>query len=116
VSESNLELQKYTEADDEDYSDMFDEPVIKIDGGNTIGSLQLTRRSNRSWQEDEEEEQDPFAEFDDDFDLDDLEANLHHNKKAALWAAVEKVVDQMQVGTSMTTLRGVCDELVSCAP
>jgi len=93
---------------------MFDGPGIQADGGNTIGSLQLTRRSNRSWQEDEEpDEQDPFAEFDDDFDLDDLEANLHHNKKAALWAAVEKIVDQMQVGTSMSTLRAVCDELVS---
>lgn len=111
VSE-NPELQKYTEADDEDYSDMFDGPVMPVHGAHTVGSLQLTRRSNRSWQEEDEEEADPFAEFDD-FELDDLEANLHHNKKAALWSSVEKFVDQLQVGTSMATLKAVCDELVS---
>lgn len=30
ASESNLELQKYTETDDEDYSDMFDGPLGQI--------------------------------------------------------------------------------------
>lgn len=111
ASESNPELQKYTEADDEDYSDVFDGPATHVDGANTVGSLQLTRRSNRSWKEEEEEDVDPFAEFDDEFDLDDLEANLHHNKKAALWEEVERLVDQMQANSQ--ALCDVCDQLVS---
>jgi hypothetical protein len=105
TSESNPELQKYTEADDEDFSDMFDGPAA--DGVVALPSLQLTRRSNSSWQEEDDEEQDPFAEFDD-FDVDDA-ANLLQNKKAALWAAVERIVSQMQVSP---TLPELCEELV----
>lgn len=80
-----------------------------------MGSLQLTRRSNRSWHEEEEEDDvDPFAEFDDDFDTDDLEANLLRDKKATLHATVAKIVDQLEVGTPQATLRSLADELVGC--
>lgn len=81
-------------------------------------SLQLTRRSNRSWQDDDDDDDaDPFAEIEDDFDTaDDLEANLLRDKRATLCANVTKLVDQLEGGSNdMAALRKVCDELVSCA-
>ncbi|KAL1412966.1 Protein kinase of the Mitotic Exit Network [Vanrija albida] len=116
ASESNLELQKYSETDDEDYSDMFDGPLDQIvDPTSTMQSLQLTRRSNRSWQDDDDDDDaDPFAEIEDDFDTaDDLEANLLRDKRATLCANVTKLVNQLEGGSNdMAALRKVCDELL----
>ncbi|KAL7423239.1 Protein kinase of the Mitotic Exit Network [Cryptotrichosporon argae] len=111
--DSVLELQKYSEKDEDDFSDMFDVGTQPVLGGSR-DTLQLTRRSNRSWQEDEEDDDaDPFAEINDDFDAEDLEANILRDKRATLCASVNRVVDQMQVDTPQATLRTVCDELLS---
>jgi hypothetical protein len=75
--------------------------------------LQLTRRSNKSWLGDEEEEHDPFAEIDDDFDGDDLEANVLRDKKATLCASVTRLIGDLNSQTKTSTLTASCDELVS---
>lgn len=94
---ANVELQKYTEDDDDDYNDIFDGPVIHPNG-NALQSLQLTRRSNHSWKDQVEEEQDPFAEFDDDFATNSLEDNLLQTKRAALHTSVSDIIARLEAG------------------
>lgn len=106
---ANVELQKYTEDDDDDYNDVFDGPVIQQDGG-ALQSLQLTRRSNHSWKE-VEEEQDPFAEFDDDFATNSLEDNLLQTKRAALHTSVSDIIARLEAGGA--PVRDAADELLT---
>nr|WVH01951.1 cytokinesis protein [Naematelia aurantialba] len=116
LTESQRGLQKYTETENEDYSDMFDaegDPTTL--GARSTSSLQLTRRTNRSWDESENDQQDPFAEIDDDYvgDAEDLEANLLRDKKATLCANVGKNVDLLVPGSSSEALVKACDELLA---
>lgn len=125
ASNNHLELLKYTEADDEDYSDMFDGQGTNDDGWsfhicladgagtNTMGSLQLTRRSNRSWQEDDDEGVDPFAELEDDFATDSYEENLRRDRRAAKQASVERLIARLDVNLQPGPLKEVSEELVS---
>lgn len=106
---ANVELQKYTEDDDDDYNDVFDGPVIHPDGA-ALQSLQLTRRSNHSWKE-VEEEQDPFAEFDDDFATNSLEDNLLQTKRAALHTSVSDIIARLEAGGA--PVREAADELLT---
>ncbi|KAK4686255.1 hypothetical protein P7C73_g3874, partial [Tremellales sp. Uapishka_1] len=127
------ELRKYTEDDEEDYEDVFEGGVnpgksgrvslsvekdcraeVRILGARTgTQSLQLTRRSNKSWLGDDDgEDGDPFAEIDDDFDGEDLEANLLRDKRATLWADVNRLVDLLQPSAGSQSLKGPCDELL----
>lgn len=77
-------------------------------------SLKLTRRSNKSWLGDEDgDEADPFAEIEDDFSADDLEANVLRDKKATMCAAMNKLIDNLVPKSSSFALRETCDELVS---
>jgi hypothetical protein len=87
-------------------------------GSKDSQSLQLTKRSNRSWREadvDDEDVLDPFAEIDDDFsgDADDLEANLLRDKRATLCASVADIIEVLQPGRGQEELKNACDELVS---
>ena len=85
-------------------------------GSETTQSLQLTRRSHKSWLgDDEDDTNDPFAEIGDDFsgDVDDLEANLIRDKRATLYASISRIVDLLQPSASAAALVAACDELVS---
>ncbi|RXK41642.1 STE/STE11/CDC15 protein kinase [Tremella mesenterica] len=110
--ESQAELLKYSEEGEEDYSDIFDSQMGTRTKTGTQ-SLQLTKRSNRSWLAEGDEETDPFAEFDDDFDAEDLEANLLRDKRATLCAQVNKIVDVLVPQTPPTELKDACDELLA---
>lgn len=113
ASESNLELLKYSEAEDEDYSDMFDGAIISKDGGHALQSLQLTSRSNRSWkEEDDESTVDPFAELEDDFGTNSLEENLRRDKKATVLASIDRIIDQLVPTLHPATLQSLCTELL----
>ena len=78
-------------------------------------SLQLTRRSNRSWTSEQDEAHDPFAEIDEDFSLgeDDLEAQLLRDKRATMCANVTRIVDQLEPTTASSILKHACDELLT---
>ncbi|OCF43911.1 STE/STE11/CDC15 protein kinase [Kwoniella heveanensis CBS 569] len=108
-----MELNKYTEKEEEDYEDIFGgQPHAS--GSRQAQSLQLTRRSNKSWISDgDDEDLDPFAEIDDDFDTEDLEANLLRDKRATLCANVNKLVDGLVPHASHGNLKDGCDELLS---
>ncbi|BEI80759.1 hypothetical protein CcaverHIS002_0112880 [Cutaneotrichosporon cavernicola] len=113
ASNNHLELLKYTEADDEDYSDMFGGPAANEDGTNTMGSLQLTRRSNRSWVDEDEEGVDPFAELEDDFATDSYEENLRRDRRAAKQASVERLIVRLETSIPAAQLKEVSEELLS---
>lgn len=78
-----------------------------------MGSLQLTRRSNRSWREEDEEEVDPFAELEDDFATDSYEENLKRDRRAAKQASVERLIARLDVNIQPGALKEVSEELVS---
>ncbi|WVF69329.1 hypothetical protein IAT40_004105 [Kwoniella sp. CBS 6097] len=108
-----MELNKYTEKEEEDYEDIF-EGQPPTSGSKPVQSLHLTRRSNKSWVSDgDDEDLDPFAEIDDDFDTEDLEANLLRDKRATLCANVNKLVDGLVPHAQPSSLKDGCDELLS---
>ncbi|KAF7299411.1 Cytokinesis protein sepH [Mycena indigotica] len=107
------EFGKYQEEEDEDYEDVFG----KVNGagvGEQAGALQLTTRlSNRSWLGDNSDEEDPFAEIDEGFAEDDLEANLQRDKYARLCNMVNGLIDQLTPSAPDFQLRDACDQLLN---
>ncbi|GJJ15641.1 hypothetical protein Clacol_009919 [Clathrus columnatus] len=122
------DLERYTEAEDEDYEDVFAKPN---GSGKEIGftqrvdndvllvleqpeTLQLTTRlSNKSWLGDEmSDEEDPFAEIDEGFAEDDLETNLVRDKHARLCATVNRLVEELVPSSPDYALRDACDQLL----
>lgn len=76
-------------------------------------TLQLNKQNSRSWRSSgEEEEMDPFAGLEEEFEfVDDIEANLLRDKKATLCASVSGLVERVQ--SDRSALGDTCDELVS---
>lgn len=112
TAQSATEFHKYTEADDEDYEDVFGKP-----NGTTSeqSALKLnTRLSNRSWLgDDNSDEEDPFAEIDEGFAEDDLETNLQRDKYARLCSQVNGLVDELTPSAADFQLRDACDQLLN---
>ncbi|WWC88803.1 uncharacterized protein L201_003716 [Kwoniella dendrophila CBS 6074] len=114
-NDSLLELNKYMESD-EDYDDIFEgvQPAQSSDLKPRSHSLQLTRRSNVSWASDEaDEDHDPFAEIEDDFVAEDLEAILLRDKRATLHANVNKLIESLTPSTPQGVLKNNCEELLA---
>ncbi|KAI0299616.1 hypothetical protein BC826DRAFT_932423 [Russula brevipes] len=112
--QATQEFNKYAEDDDEDYDDVFGKP----NGSSLehpVQTLQLnTRLSNKSWLGDEDtDEEDPFAEIDEGFAEDDLEANLQRDKYARLTSAVNQLIDELTPSAPDFQLRDACDQLLS---
>ncbi|KAJ7766474.1 hypothetical protein DFH07DRAFT_1058607 [Mycena maculata] len=110
---NEAEFGKYAEEDDEDYEDVFGKP-----NGTTLeqtAALQLTTRlSNKSWLgDDNSDEEDPFAEIDEGFAEDDLEANLQRDKYARLCNMVNGLIDQLTPSAPDFQLRDACDQLLN---
>ncbi|KAI5117925.1 hypothetical protein M0805_002004 [Coniferiporia weirii] len=109
----NQEFDKYAEEPDEDYEDVFGKP-----NGNAFEqvaqSLKLnTRLSSKSWLGDDDfDEEDPFAEIDEGFSEDDLEANLQRDKHARLCSLVNQMIDELTPAAPDFQLRDACDQLV----
>ncbi|KAG6914866.1 hypothetical protein DXG01_014841 [Tephrocybe rancida] len=109
----NQTFGKYAEEDDEDYEDVFGKP-----NGSSMGqpmqTLQLnTRLSNKSWLGDNSDEEDPFAEIDEGFSEDDLEANLQRDKYARLSNMVNQLIDELTPSAPDFQLREACDQLLT---
>ncbi|KAG5635282.1 hypothetical protein H0H81_011830, partial [Sphagnurus paluster] len=109
----NQSFGKYAEDDDEDYEDVFG----KLNGssiGHPIQTLQLnTRLSNKSWLGDNSDEEDPFAEIDEGFSEDDLDANLQRDKYARLCNMVNQLIDELTPSAPDFQLREACDQLIN---
>jgi hypothetical protein len=109
------EFGKYAEDDDEDYEDVFGGKVNGTAAEHPISTLQLTTRlSNKSWLGDElSDEEDPFAEIDEGFSEEDLEANLQRDKYARLTNSVNQLIDELTPSAPNFQLRDACDQLLT---
>jgi hypothetical protein len=101
-SHSSIEIQKFTEKDEEDFSDILgpsDNLTEKneSDRGSEDGNLMVVSRlSNSSWLGDDEDEDDPFASMDPGWDEMDLEANIARDRHARLAEKVEELVRSLK--------------------
>lgn len=121
---SQIEIQKFAEGeDDEDFSDILgpngalvekeDSDRGSEDG--TGGMMLLSKLSNSSWLGDDEDEDDPFAMMDPEYNEMDLEANIARDRHARLAERVEELVQLLKVGTEITgeeRVSDVAEELV----
>ncbi|RPD56118.1 kinase-like protein [Lentinus tigrinus ALCF2SS1-7] len=107
------DFDKYAEDDDEDYEDVFG----KANGTSSqpMQTLQLnTRLSNKSWGfGDDDDEEDPFAEIDEGYAEEDLEANLQRDKYARLSNTVTQLIDELTPSAPDFQLRDACDQLLN---
>jgi len=117
---SSVEIQRYAEKDDEDFSDIFGkEDVVtekdESDRGSEdgMGTLMLNSKlSNNSWLGDEDDEDDPFAQLEQGFDEMDLQANIARDKHARLCTLVEGLVSSLKVTEEHDTLADLSEQLV----
>ncbi|KAI1355114.1 hypothetical protein F5Y01DRAFT_270841 [Xylaria sp. FL0043] len=101
-SKSSIEIQKFAEDDEEDFSDIFgpSEKFTEKDdsdrGSEDDNLMVLSRLSNNSWLGDDEDEDDPFASMDPGWDEMDLEANIARDRHARLAEKVEELVRSLK--------------------
>ncbi|KAK7709296.1 Protein kinase of the Mitotic Exit Network [Diaporthe eres] len=123
-SRSQIEIQKFAEGeDDEDFSDILgpNSPLVEKEDSDrgsedgTGGMMLLSKLSNSSWLGDDEDEDDPFAMMDPEYNEMDLEANIARDRHARLAERVEELVQLLKVGTEITgeeRVSDVAEELV----
>lgn len=107
---SHPSLGKYAELDlEDDYSDLMSNPNEPL--------LHLNNRlSNRSWsqeEKDDEDENDPFAQFDNDdfFNGTSLAANIARDQHARLCAQISELVDVLDIKRHEDDILWACDSL-----
>ncbi|KAH8114562.1 hypothetical protein DFH11DRAFT_1689039 [Phellopilus nigrolimitatus] len=107
------EFDKYAEEPDEDYDDIFGKPSSTA-FEQVAQSLKLnTRLSDKSWLGDDDlDEEDPFAEIDEGFSEEDLEANLQRDKHARLCSLINQMIDELTPSAPDFQLRDACDQLI----
>ncbi|KAI5861172.1 cell division control protein [Durotheca rogersii] len=118
-SKSSIEIQKFAEdEEDEDFSDIFGlgenlTEKEESDRGSEDGNLMvLSRLSNNSWLGDDEDEDDPFASMDPDWDEMDLEANIARDRHARLAEKVEELVRSLKSTESEENLLQLSEGLL----
>lgn len=117
-SKSSIEIQKFAENDEEDFSDIFgpsDNLTEKdeSDRGSEDGNLMVVSRlSNSSWLGDDEDEDDPFASMDPGWDEMDLEANIARDRHARLAERVEELVRSLKSTENEERLLELSGDLV----
>ncbi|KAF4994801.1 hypothetical protein FDECE_13006 [Fusarium decemcellulare] len=115
---SSIEIQKFAEDDDEDFSDIFG-PESSIaekeesERGSEDGGLMLMSRvSSNSWLGDDEDEDDPFASMDPGWDEMDLEANIARDRHARLAEKVEDLVRSLKTTEGEDALAEFSEDLL----
>lgn len=121
-TKSQIEIHKFAEGeDDEDFSDILGpndtltEKEESDRGSDDGGIMLLSKLSNGSWLGDDEEEDDPFAMMDPEYNELDLEANIARDRHARLAERVEELVQLLKIGTEITgeeRVADVADELL----
>ena len=104
-SHSSVEIQKYAEDENEDPEDFLGKdvvlPVHDSDSGSEPSTLMMlnSKLSTSSWiggEENEDEDDDPFAQLEEDFDELDLETNIARDRHARLCKFVEELVGEIK--------------------
>jgi hypothetical protein len=116
---SSIEIQRYAEDEnDEDFSDILgnDENALEkpdSDEGSDRSTLMLSSKlSSNSWLGDMDDEDDPFAQLEEDFDEMDLEANIARDKYARLRSQVESLVSSLKTSQEEDVLADISEQLV----
>jgi len=115
---SSVEIQRYAEDDEEDFSDIFlkENGVVtqyESDHGSEDGALMLhSKLSNNSWLGDEDDEDDPFASLEQGFDEMDLQANIARDKHARLCTLVEGLVSSLKTTQAEEILDDLSEQLL----
>ena len=118
---SSVEIQRYAESErDEDFSDIFDRAdkvtdALHVDESShsSGGTLMLSSKlSNSSWLSDNDDEDDPFAQFDEPFDELDLEANVARDKYARVCTQVEGLVESLKTTQADDLLAEISEQLL----
>ena len=119
---SSVEIQRYAESeDDEDFSDIvFDnqDTILQKEESDQesedgAGALMLSKlSSSMSWLGDEDDEDDPFASLEQQFDEMDLQANIARDKHARLCTLVEGLVSSLKTTQAEDTLSDLSEQLV----
>ncbi|PQK13694.1 hypothetical protein BB8028_0004g06250 [Beauveria bassiana] len=116
---SSVEIQKFAEDDDEDFSDVFGpessiatKPVSER-GSEDGGLMLLSKVSSNSWLGDDEDEDDPFAAMDPGWDEMDLEANIARDRHARLAERVEDLVRSLTMEQGEKTLTEIAEDLLA---
>lgn len=116
---SSIEIQKFAEDDDEDFSDIFGPVSSHLEkqesepGSEEGGLMLMSKISSNSWLGDEEEEDDPFASMDPGWDEMDLEANIARDRHARLGEKVEALVRELKTTQGEDKLCELAEDLVS---
>ncbi|KAK7431908.1 Protein kinase of the Mitotic Exit Network [Neonectria magnoliae] len=116
---SSIEIQKFAEDDDEDFSDIFGPASVipekeESERGSEDGGLMLLSRvSSNSWLGDDEDEDDPFASMDPGWDEMDLEANIARDRHARLAEKVEGVVRSLKTTEGEDALAEFSEDLLA---
>ncbi|POR35959.1 Septation [Tolypocladium paradoxum] len=119
---SSMEIQKFAEDDDEDFSDVFgagDSLVEKEEserGSEDGGLMLMSKMSSNSWLGDDEDEYDPFASMDPGWDEMDLEANIARDRHARLAEKVEELVASLKTTEGEEMLLELSEDLVRLSP
>ncbi|KAI9163002.1 Cytokinesis protein sepH [Paramyrothecium foliicola] len=115
---SSIEIQKFAEDDDEDFSDVFgpSETLTEREeserGSEDGGLMLLSKISGNSWLGDDEDEDDPFASMDPGWDEMDLEANIARDRHARLTEKVEDLVRLLKTNEGEDALTDIAEELL----
>jgi hypothetical protein len=115
-TQSAVEIQKYAEDENEDPEAWLDAGATLngSDSGSEKGGLMMSNSkvSNNSLDE-EDEDDDPFAQFEEEFDQMDLEANVARDRYARLCTYVESLVASLQAAQGDEELLDITEQLVS---
>jgi hypothetical protein len=117
-TKSSLEIQKYAEDDNEDPESFFEKgivlPVPSSDSGSDRGTMLMSNSKISTTSQDEEDEyDDPFAQFEEEFDQMDLEANVARDRYARQCTFVEGLVSGLQTSQPDDVLADLTEQLVS---
>lgn len=116
---SSIEIQKFAEDDDEDFSDIFgpEDSIAEKEeserGSEDGGLMLMSKMSSNSWLGDDEEEDDPFASMEPGWDEMDLEANIARDRHARLAEKVEGLVRSLKTTEGDDILAVYSEDLVS---
>lgn len=115
---SSIEIQKFAENDDEDFSDVFgpEESIAEQEeserGSEDGGLMLMSKMSSNSWLGDDDDEDDPFASMDPGWDEMDLAANIARDRHARLAERVEELVRSLKTTEGEDPMAELSEELV----
>ncbi|EHK39492.1 hypothetical protein TRIATDRAFT_231437 [Trichoderma atroviride IMI 206040] len=116
---SSIEIQKFAEDDDEDFSDIFgpEESIAEKEeserGSEEAGLMLMSRISGNSWLGDEDDEDDPFASMDPGWDEMDMDAKIARDRHARLAEKVEEMVGLLKMTEGEEYLADLAVELLN---